>query len=64
MEVFHQQLLAYLKEHYNFEVKAEFRYSDQCAQQFKSQVNLIYIPALQLATQWSRICSNLERNNL
>ena len=56
--MFHQQLLAYLKEHYNFEVKAEFRYSDQCAQQFKSQVNLIYVPAvngLKFVPTWKEI---------
>ena len=46
--MFHQQLLAYLKERFNFEVKAEFRYSDQCAQQFKSQVNIISFPLIPL----------------
>ena len=40
VEVFHKKLLQYLKDHYRFEVKAEFRYSDQCAQQFKSQYTI------------------------
>lgn len=40
VEEFHQRLLVYLREHHGFEVKREFRYSDQCAQQFKSQVEI------------------------
>ena len=38
--MFHQRLLAFLKEEYEFSPKAEFRFSDQCAQQFKSQFTI------------------------